>query len=130
MAADLDGVRRKLARARSKLDALQTNVDAYMDPPPFEIAVESQGNRQAIVCRVAREPDESWADEMAEIPYQARSALDVLVGQLGSTTEAPRAGRSFRSSSTTTTTSTRAAAARSQTEIACWMASRLAIDAS
>src|SRR4051794_21719077 len=82
MAADLDGVRRKLARARSKLDALKTDVDAYMDPLPFQIAVESQGNRQAIVCRVSRDPDESWADEMAEIAYQGRSALDVLVPQL------------------------------------------------
>lgn len=82
MAADLDGVRRKLARAKSKLDALKTEVDAYMDPPPFQIAVESQGNRQAIVCRVSRHPAESWADEMAEIAYQARSALDVLIPQL------------------------------------------------
>jgi hypothetical protein len=82
MPADLDGVRRKLARARSKLDALSTGVAAYMDPPPFEIAVAAQGNRQAIICRISRDPDESWADEMAEIAYQARSALDVLVPQL------------------------------------------------
>jgi phage terminase large subunit GpA-like protein len=44
--------------------------------------VEAKGNHQAIICRIDREPDESWADDMAEIAYQARSALDVLIPQL------------------------------------------------
>jgi hypothetical protein len=43
MAAGLDGVRRKLVGARSKLDALKTDVGAYMDPPPFQIAPVADG---------------------------------------------------------------------------------------
>jgi hypothetical protein len=96
MSADLGGVRRKLARAKAKLDTLQNEVTAYMEPAPFRIVAESQGNHQGIVCRIDREPDESWADEMAEIAYQARSALDVLIPQLvlgsGNT---PRRGTQF-----------------------------------
>jgi hypothetical protein len=82
MSADLSGVRRKLARARNKLDKLTETVNVYLATKPFEVTVEVQGNHQAIVCRVDPEPDESWADEMAEIAYQARSALDLLVPQL------------------------------------------------
>lgn len=80
--ADLSGVRRKLARAKRKLDALKDEAAVYLDPPPFEIAVESEGNRQAVVCHIHREADEAWADEMAEIAYQGRSALDLLIRQL------------------------------------------------
>ena len=68
--------------AKKKLSALSVEVGAYMDPPPFRIAVEAVGNRQAVVCRIERPADDSWADEMAEIAYQARSALDLLIPQL------------------------------------------------
>jgi hypothetical protein len=82
MPADLTGVRRKVARAKSKLDALSAEVALYLEPPPFRFVVETDGNRQSIVCHVDREPDESWADELVEIVYQARSALDQLFRQL------------------------------------------------
>jgi hypothetical protein len=80
--ADLTGARRKLARAGEKLGELNLKVAAYLDPPPFQITTEAGGDRQAIVCRIDREPQEAWADDMAEIAYQARSALDLLVQQL------------------------------------------------
>jgi hypothetical protein len=82
MPADLSGVRRKLARAKHKLDELTGAVHAYLNTTPFRITIEVQGNHQAIICRVDREPEESWADDMAEIAYQARSALDILIPQL------------------------------------------------
>jgi hypothetical protein len=82
MPADLSGVRRKLARAKDKLDKLTEVVETYLDTTPFRITVDVKGNHQAIVCRVDHEPEESWADDMAEIAYQARSALDVLMPQL------------------------------------------------
>lgn len=82
MGTDLNGVRRKLARAKHKLDALSAEVAVYMDPPPFRFVVETNGNHQGIVCRIDREPDEQWADELVEIVYQARSALDQLFQQL------------------------------------------------
>ncbi len=82
MPAGLSGVRRKLARAKKKLDKLNEAVGVYLDASPFEITADVHGNHQAIVCRVDPEPDESWADDMAEIAYQARSALDLLVPQL------------------------------------------------
>jgi hypothetical protein len=79
MPADLSGVRRKLARAKDKLDKLSDAVKPYLDTTPFRIEVDVQGNHQAVVCRVDPEPEESWADDMAEIAYQARSALDLLI---------------------------------------------------
>lgn len=82
MPADLSGVRRKLARAKTKFDALRGDIDTYMEPPPFRFAVEAKGSHQSIVCHIDREPEESWADELAEITYQARSALDLLIPQL------------------------------------------------
>src|ERR1035441_6142815 len=82
MPADLSGVRRKLARAKDKLDKLSDAVKPYLDTTPFRIEVDVQGNHQAVVCRVDPEPEESWADDMAEIAYQARSALDLLIPQL------------------------------------------------
>lgn len=82
MAADLTGVRRKLARAKNKLDTLGDEVAAYLDPPPFRLVVEANGNHQGIVCRIDREADDGWADELAEIAYQARSVLDLLIPKL------------------------------------------------
>lgn len=82
MAADLSGVHRKLFRARDKLDKLSEAVDSYLATTPFRIEVDVHGNHQAIVCRVDPEPQEAWADDMAEIAYQARSALDLLIPQL------------------------------------------------
>ncbi len=82
MAADLTGVRRKLVRAKNKLDALSDDAAAYLDPSPFRITLETEGNHQGIVCHIDRNPNDSWADEMAEIAYQARSALDILIPQL------------------------------------------------
>jgi hypothetical protein len=82
MAADFAGVRRKLARAKDKLNALSAEVAAYLNPPPYRLVVETDGNHQAIVCHIDREANDAWADEMAEVVYQARSALDLTIPQL------------------------------------------------
>jgi hypothetical protein len=39
MSADLNGVRRKLARAKKKFDALSDEVASYLDPSPFRLVV-------------------------------------------------------------------------------------------
>jgi hypothetical protein len=80
--ADLAGVRRKVARAKRKFDTLSKEVASYMDPSPYRFVVETNGNHQGIVCHIDREPNEAWADELAEIAYQSRSALDLLIPQL------------------------------------------------
>lgn len=80
--ADLTAVRQKVARAKTKLDRLSAEVAAYLDPVPHRIVVEANGDDQAIVCRIDRAPDPEWALELAEVAYQARSALDILVVQL------------------------------------------------
>lgn len=80
--ADLTAVRRKVARAKDKLDTLGAEVAAYLDPLPYRIIVEANGDDQAVVCRIDRAPDPEWALELAEVAYQARSALDILVVQL------------------------------------------------
>lgn len=96
MAADLSGVRRKLVRAKEKLDKLTEAVETYLGTAPFRIEVDVRGNHQAIVCRVDPEPEESWADDMAEIAYQARSALDILIPQLVAASGNPiKGGTSF-----------------------------------
>lgn len=82
MPADLNAVREKLARAKEKLDALRRDVTTYLDPPPYRLAIESGGDIQAIVCHIDREPNPDWAHELAEVAYQARSCLDLLVRQL------------------------------------------------
>lgn len=94
--ADLNGVRRKLARARKKLDALREEVDAYVERRSCSFALEEHGRRQTIVCQVSDPPDEDWADEFAEIVYQARSALDILVQELAKANGSePSRGRAF-----------------------------------
>jgi hypothetical protein len=92
MAADLRGVRRKLERAETKLEALQNEIAAYLDLPPFRFTVETEGHEQKIVTHINKKPEDTWADEIGEIVYQARSALDVLVVQIaiGSGTAEPR----------------------------------------
>jgi hypothetical protein len=80
--ADLTAVRLKVARAKKKLDALSAEIAAYLDPPPYRIGVEANGHDQAVVCRIERPPDPERALERAEVAYQARSALDILVVQL------------------------------------------------
>ncbi len=80
--ADLKAVRQKITRARAKLDELNAAVGAYMDPAPYRFVVETEGYEEAIVCRIDREPNPNWAHELAEIAYQARSCLDLLVRQL------------------------------------------------
>jgi hypothetical protein len=94
--ADLTNVRLKIARAKQKLDDLSAKVAQYLDPPPYRLVVETDGDKQAIVCRIDREPDTEWALELAEVAYQARSALDLLIVQLvvdsGNT---PRRGTGF-----------------------------------
>ncbi len=80
--ADLSTVRRKVARAKDKLDTLSAEAAAYLDAMPYRIVVEANGDDQTIVCRVDRAPDPEWALELSEIAYQARSALDQLVKQL------------------------------------------------
>jgi hypothetical protein len=82
MQADLSAVRQKIARAKEKLDALSAEVALYMDPPPYRFTVETEGYRQAIVCHIDREPNPDWAHELAEIAYQARSSLDLLIPEL------------------------------------------------
>jgi len=95
MPADLRGVRRKLARAKKKLNTLSDEVAAYMDPAPFQIAVETKGNHQGIVCHIDRKPNDDWADEMAEVAYQTRSALDILIPQLVIDSKNPRSRGQF-----------------------------------
>lgn len=82
MVANLTAVREKLARAKKKLDALSEEATAYLDPVPYRFVVETNGYTEAIVCRIDREPNPDWAHELAEIAYQARSSLDLLIRQL------------------------------------------------
>jgi hypothetical protein len=82
MAADLTGVRRKIARAKDKLDALSKEVAAYFDSDPFRLVEEANGNHYAVVSYIDQEPDQEWGLEIAEIATQARSALDHLIRQL------------------------------------------------
>jgi len=82
MTADLTAVRQKLARAKNKLDALSKEAAAYLDPAPYRFVVETRGYTEAITCRIDRPPNPDWAHELAEIAYQARSSLDLLIRQL------------------------------------------------
>jgi hypothetical protein len=80
--ADLKNARRKLVRAKERLDQLRASVDAYMKPPPYRIATESTRDEQRAHIYVEREPDGAWGLDLGEIVGPARSALDLLVKQL------------------------------------------------
>jgi hypothetical protein len=81
-AADLAPLHRKLARAKSDLDALRANIDAYLITEPCRIENEVDGTTYALRTFVDREPEPEWAIDVAEIAVNARSVLDQLIWQL------------------------------------------------
>jgi hypothetical protein len=81
--ADLTGVRRKLARAKKDLDALQVEIAAYLDTSPVRLVEESESkNRYAIRSFIDRPPDAEWGVDIGIIGDTARGCLDALVKQL------------------------------------------------
>ncbi|MGB7588691.1 MAG: hypothetical protein WBM00_08285 [Solirubrobacterales bacterium] len=82
MPADLTGVKRRIAHAQRDLDALRDEVAAYMEPSPYRVVVERDGDSEAIRTYIDREPDPDWAIKFGSVGVQARTALDHLVFQL------------------------------------------------
>jgi hypothetical protein len=80
--ADLSGVKRRIDLAKRDLDALRDEVTAYMEPLPYRVIVERDGDSEAVRTYVDRELDPDWAVKFGSIGVQARTVLDHLVFQL------------------------------------------------
>lgn len=83
--ANFDPLRRKLARAKARLDELRVAVDAFLATNPCRLTGESSGTSYSVHSWVDAEPDQDWALDVAEIATAARSVLDQLVYQLAIT---------------------------------------------
>jgi hypothetical protein len=84
MPADLSAVKRRVAEAKSELDGLRGEVDAFTSAVPSPWRLERQRTRcvEALVSYIDREPDPAWGDRVGYIAVKARSALDQLTTQL------------------------------------------------
>ena len=81
-------LRRRLARAKERLDRLQLEITRLGAQPGFALEIVPGSDPTApaphydIRARVHQAPPEEWADEVGEIAYSLRSVLDHLVYQL------------------------------------------------
>src|SRR5918994_3766653 len=84
MPADLSAVKRRIADAKSELDELRADVDAFTSavPPPWRLEREGTDYVEALVSYIDREPDPAWGDRIGYIAVKARSTLDQLMTQL------------------------------------------------
>jgi hypothetical protein len=81
---DLTAVKRRVADAKSELDALRAQVDAFVTavPPPWRLEREDTPQTEALVSYVDRQPRAEWGDQIGYVAVKARTALDQLVTQL------------------------------------------------
>jgi hypothetical protein len=84
MEASLDGVRRKLNRAETRLAALTTELMTFDQAETMSADNEIDPDDGAELFRLhkLREPDPEWEITVGEVAYQVRSVLDQLVTQL------------------------------------------------
>lgn len=80
----LDGARRKLKRARRKIDNLETELRQWLAANPHVPLQEPHPEYDVLFVRAGlpRPPEDDWSLEVGEAMGQVRSALDHLVQQL------------------------------------------------
>lgn len=74
--ADFGGVRRKLGRAKERLDKLRSEVNVYLETQPCRIEDKVDGTTYSLHTFVDHEPDDEWVIDMAEVANLLRSVLD------------------------------------------------------
>jgi hypothetical protein len=85
--ASLEGVDAKLGRARTHLQTLYDELNAFLgqSPPPHEVVehIDREARTFAASLKVVEEPDEAkWGVVLGDFLHNCRSALDHLVCQL------------------------------------------------
>jgi hypothetical protein len=80
----LDEVRRLAVRAWNQLDALKTDITAFLDERPYTLQVKFNGQTQRLTVQVhvQKSPDPMWSIRIGEIIHNFRSALDHIVWEL------------------------------------------------
>lgn len=81
----LEGCREKIKRARTHLEALYEEIDAFNEPNPYEFVekIDSEARKYEVRLKILREPPElEWGVLLGDYLHNLRCALDHLVGQL------------------------------------------------
>ncbi len=84
MAAELDGARAKLDRAREQLNALSAEIGTFLNGEPFASFVDIDDERReiAVGIEVRQKPSLAISVVIGEILHDLRSALDHALWQL------------------------------------------------
>ena len=82
MAGALDGARLKVVRAQEHLDALKTEVRAYLDGHPYQIVLQGAGDCLSASAAVRVAPPIRLSAIIGDCVTNARAALDHIAWQL------------------------------------------------